>query len=715
MDYFHRLTEPTYFVFSDNGIAMEGGESGVTYDYINDPPGNGDPGASAPVNTGKHASGTNQGSYFIGYQDQATSANANRPAYAVAQGLEHIDNILHVALAIPTKSAMYTAGGSETSRAISDRIYRGTGAITDIYKIVDSSGNEILVNSSGIKCQVTAVAALSGSLSADGFYDGGVTFTISPAVPNGTNYHILYGARSNLARVSPDMFIRFLVESRMNISEVIEQRFRALHGVSPFDASQFAWDDTWKSTIADLAFGGLNDRYGRTTVSNSGKPETWMNPNYDDSNIGSGHFIERTGPALSVYTSIGDLDGGTHSYTDPFNALFRSIFWTGKGVGTTSVLGDVGFLVNGGRRRSNDETEDYNAPGLASFLAVESKSVANGTSAADFYTRLKGDANATISEVSGELEVTLTDADAEFYDTGTTKTSIAVGHDLLEIRGVWNDIAMPNIDIPAVFVISELVVGNNKKCKVRQLSGKPVTDFVSSAVSVKVRWHAPYFSVGDGGPEYYEKINGTGTSKINLKGFFYSRGSLLSATSGNRVSPDPARFFAQDSSSTALEWGYHVNDVTTATSAKYTPKGYLYGDGSIQTTKVKSSIYGTNAYGGALISLSGSQTLNISDLNTNAFAIVFGQAGAAVTFTTISLPISSMTPGDRFDIFFVADGSTPMQISSTTTTWPSDCMFENSADRLLSNDTSVIDHYSGVVVVDSSLNNVALMTVRRYY
>ena len=60
---FHRLAVPTYF-----------GGLPAGYDYVN----NATSGTPAYAN-GALTGGTNVGSYFVGFDDDATSANANRP------------------------------------------------------------------------------------------------------------------------------------------------------------------------------------------------------------------------------------------------------------------------------------------------------------------------------------------------------------------------------------------------------------------------------------------------------------------------------------------------------------------------------------------------------------------------------------------------------------------------------------------------------------
>src|SRR5579862_2419668 len=92
---FHRLTVPSY-----NGGLPAG------YDYVN----NAVSGTPAPAN-GVLVAGPNTGSYFIGFGDDGTSANANRPNMALAQNTDYLDNLLHQDIAVPAVSSTITSAG----------------------------------------------------------------------------------------------------------------------------------------------------------------------------------------------------------------------------------------------------------------------------------------------------------------------------------------------------------------------------------------------------------------------------------------------------------------------------------------------------------------------------------------------------------------------------------------------------------------------------
>jgi hypothetical protein len=129
---FHRLTVPTYF-----------GGLPAGYDYVN----NAVSGTPADAN-GVLTYGPNIGSYFIGFGDDATSADGNRPAQALSQNTDFLDNLLHTDLVQMVRTADQTVSGSPqtsiTLTATAGTIWLGSGgyALQDLFHITDSLGRE---------------------------------------------------------------------------------------------------------------------------------------------------------------------------------------------------------------------------------------------------------------------------------------------------------------------------------------------------------------------------------------------------------------------------------------------------------------------------------------------------------------------------------------------------------------------------------------------
>lgn len=195
---FHRFNPPSYF----------GGLPGG-YNYLN----NAVAGTPALV-SGVLAGGPNVGSFFVGYEDDGTSANANRPHAALGENTDLLDDLFHADLAIPTSSSLITSAG-DTSFAAGNNVFVGISGtpntpagILTFAKIVDSNGNEVVVESTGAVCQV---ASITGGTVGGVFAAGPVTFTISPAIPSGVQYRIIYAQRKNLATLPVDAFTNLAI------------------------------------------------------------------------------------------------------------------------------------------------------------------------------------------------------------------------------------------------------------------------------------------------------------------------------------------------------------------------------------------------------------------------------------------------------------------------------------------------------------------------
>jgi len=107
---FHRLTTPTYH---DDTIGTLG-----THDYINDGLANGIPGAVPALADGAKGgtppNSPNAGSYFVAFGEDLVSSNLNRPALALAQNTDYLDDAVHRDLAVPVvKQVSVTPGAHE--------------------------------------------------------------------------------------------------------------------------------------------------------------------------------------------------------------------------------------------------------------------------------------------------------------------------------------------------------------------------------------------------------------------------------------------------------------------------------------------------------------------------------------------------------------------------------------------------------------------------
>lgn len=103
---FHRLTAPSY------------GSLPATHDYINDGLANGVVGAvPAPAEGAKDGippSSPNAGSYFVAFGEDLLAEHLNRPALALAENTDYLDNVVHRNLAKPAIKQIINPGDNFT-------------------------------------------------------------------------------------------------------------------------------------------------------------------------------------------------------------------------------------------------------------------------------------------------------------------------------------------------------------------------------------------------------------------------------------------------------------------------------------------------------------------------------------------------------------------------------------------------------------------------
>ena len=549
------------------------------YAYFNVISGGNGSGGSAYMD-GPKGSGPNAGTYAVAWADDATSNNANRPSRALAQNCDALDDLLHRPIAGPTYTSAVTAGAPVTSLVLPTATFLGVAGYTNnaagcalLFSILDGSDNEIIDPSTGAKVQVTSATLGTGDQigggGANGNFSGNtVTINISPAIPTGTTYRVRYGTRTCLADLALDALTSVSIRASQEVAAPVEDLFRQLHG------NNLAWNTAWTSTIYDLAAGGLYDRYGRLTTNEMGSPpEAYWQQSLDSP--GSGGWIKRYGPALTVYTPGPDPNG----YADPVNACFAAKF-----IDTIPFdsAGATGFVVYGARRSGSNTTgESTYQPGAASFMALWPHHYGNTVHATNPYTRIFEDATATLANVggynanTGEAVVTVTQS-GNYFRTGGN-SAIALGYDMLEVTYTKSSFVHREIFVIVAHGASN-DTGNTAKVRVRRLDGA-IPDF-SGTSAVTIRWHSLSFGVGDGAGRYHKtKYAYNDNVSVLFDGFFYQTPPRLSSNGSDddvtRVVPG---FSGPDNSflSSAMRWGGFDK---TLSGPDW--QGYLASDGGI--------------------------------------------------------------------------------------------------------------------------------------
>jgi|SRR5688572_13704979 len=309
---FHRLNDPTYF-----------GGLPVGYDKINDPADPSVGGSGVPaVADGKKSGGPNDGTYFVAFGEDGQSAFANRPAVALAENTDLLDDILRTS--IPTITNVdATAVGAVSSIALVGEIFVGNNGTANnqtnrdkIVRITDQNNNDLEV--SGSKIVVTlmhdgASVNVVGT-QASGFRTN-ATLTVSPPIPDTTTYRVWFGTRNtfqNISAVDKDALFSESMRTINNVPGEIRSLLRQVHSETSVNQ---AWDAPFDSTIRSLAASGLNERYRRATL----QPAGFVTGDFNQA--GAGAVIFRDGQAVTIVGE--DFLLTNTSWPDPNHALLK--------------------------------------------------------------------------------------------------------------------------------------------------------------------------------------------------------------------------------------------------------------------------------------------------------------------------------------------------------------------------------------------------------
>lgn len=578
---FHRLTVPSYF----------GGLPGG-YDYAN----NALVGTPAAAD-GAKAGGTNAGTYFVAFGEDATSLNANRGMKALAENTDFIDNLLRRDLAMSIRTSAAAGGPGVNNVVLGANTFLGTGGttndttgLTPFFKITDDQDNDVLDGSGLVIVPLSLTLTLPDAIGV-GFSQNTVTLNFSAQVPAGRNFRVYYATRTNLATMPQDVFTNIRIRSAQEVPFETEQLLQSLHG------STLAWDAPWTSTIWELSRSGLDDRYRRSTVAGGTAP-----PGFPTAlalnTAGSGSWFHRDGAGVTGYSNA-NLNGVTGYNVASSDWLEGAIFGAmSRDYGVSASVGGnivragattTGFAFLGSRRFTNSDAESLNlqAPGFASFFHGDSIEVNGGTPDATFRTWLPVGTTVTFDgtglgcTVSGAAYVA-----KNFFMGSDPESAIAVGYDLIELDfggGVTKTFVFGAITGPQAFNLL------NKD------SSFP--NFTNGGTATVIRWIRTSMGMFEDSPAFRAKATGGGYGSIGQFGLLVAQPpSMSNDVTKLARSPRTAAFFGPDKlfSTSVIDWGGF--DVGTHT---YELNASLYADGSIGSNGSVSFV-GTGYIGGAV-------------------------------------------------------------------------------------------------------------------
>lgn len=379
----HRYVTPTY-------------PGAAGFDYFNVISGGTGGTGSAYMDLAK-VGGPNAGTYAVAFGEDATSSNANRGMRALAQNDDYIDNLLHRLIAVPVVSTGGPSGSTTTTVTLPVATFLGTSgystapaSLNMLFEITDSNNDEIIDPGTGATVAVASVTLGTGDTigggGANGNFSGNtVQLNISPAIPASVSYKVKYATQSDLADLPIDALTAINIRGANEIDGAVENLLRELHG------NNESWNAAWDSTIWDLASGGINERYNRSSTGNPGSPPEAYFPTGNLNVDGGGSWFVCFGPALTGYS------GNIGPYVDPMNAIFVSKF---QDRGASSSGGMTGFVGFGTRLTGTAWTgESVYTPGAATFMALWPHYFQNTIHATNPYTRILDGASAAFTVV----------------------------------------------------------------------------------------------------------------------------------------------------------------------------------------------------------------------------------------------------------------------------------------------------------------------------
>ena len=557
------------------------------YDFINNPVGNGYVGLPANVNPIKPV-GPNQGSYFNAFNEDAISGNQNRALYALSENSDIIDTWMHAALAIPVWADFASSGTSVTSITLTGGpgIYLGTAGDggapywIDVFHIVaNPSGAEEdtdILDSSAIWVVVLSVLDGATPVSPGAGYSAASTVTLSlsgSGIPAGVPYRVYYGQRMNLATLPQGALVQPFIHQAASISFLLEEYLIDLEG----DPSG-TWPVTWASTVYDLTHSGLDERYRRAHLRDTGSPPEpyWPALSALDT-AGSGGWFYRDGPALTAYSYRGTGPTGG----DPLGALFATKANDPYIVG---ARGTVGYAAYGLRRSGTDTTEaTTTTPSVAMFMGLWPHSFTGSDT--NLYTNIPAGTTVTLTSGGADATPGIVTLGTGYFNDGT-HSAVSCGYDILELT--WTDGTSTYYQDVVVVALH----ADPTKAYVRYPNGA-APDWTAGSNTGVVRWVSTSFAVGDGAAAWFAQEY-SAVDPVLLDGLFYQVPPSISATSSyNSIPRTPATFSAADATSgtQALGWGGYSN--TGATPGPVI-NSFLQGDGSIEVHTLGS--YGIVSY-----------------------------------------------------------------------------------------------------------------------
>lgn len=470
---FHRLTVPSYF----------GGLPGG-YDYVN----------NAIIGTPSFADsakigGPNAGTYFIAFGEDATSADANRPAKALAENTDFLDNLLRRDIAVPVRTSDGVGAPTASVVLTGPGVFMGlVGAVLkDLFHVTSDTDEDL--EPGGVPIVIASAVDMGGTPVpvGGGFSDGNVTITFNIPIPAAQGYHVYYAIRSNFATFPADGLTNTRIRNLTEVDAAIEELFRLLHGNSE------AWNAAWDSTVWDLTARGMDGAYRRSTTGVAGTFNV----------AGSGAVIVRDGVAP---TERGQQ--ATRDYVARYQELHHTQAVEIGADRATAPFGSGGYLFSGQKWLIEGTTPaTHPTPSIYSFASIfeRNEPVSPGAPGAGtgYATEISPSTVAAITQLSPTIFQVVLSSGFFFRSFGPNKeTAVSLGRDMLRcnIPGV-GDVAL---------VITALDTGDvtGKTAHCTTLDGGQLPGLPVGPTTIQLTWVSLRMQMGEGASSSKESLSG---------------------------------------------------------------------------------------------------------------------------------------------------------------------------------------------------------------
>ncbi len=746
---FYRWKQPTWAtaLTVPNGGGYVTQPNGARYHFLN-VRSEGAGGTSA-LYDGIKSGGPNDGTFFPSFGEDARSAAIGRALKVLGENTDLLDDWMNADKVVPFLYAVSIGGAPRNNLDVPAETYLGPpgGALNSTnlpkyIRLLKTNGDEVVDLASNEVIQAQSITAGVTSPTPP-YTTGDETVTFNHNIPVGS-YLLLFYTRSSLARMVRASEHPYDIIGLARTSGVVQTVFQGLRGDGQ------SWLLGWPSTIESLVRRGLDGVYrnatARPTLPTALRDYTYGDNDADKQGVGGAYV--RNGPSLMAYSAL-DISGDS-PYCDLLGALFTAwVHDTNGGDGITAhdfMAGSRGFVFLGQRIRGvhGTHTTGY-APSLGGFTSFVVHRDER-TSATNVPTVLDVPVGVTVQYTAAEDRVNITTGGNYFRKTisGTTTSSLVVGLSLLEIE--WVDPTDPYASGTVRRLYRVMEIQTDTRVRVRAVDGSKAGFPAGLTVGTIQRVLTPQFLVPDGIGELQTKRGNGDASKLEQGSLVCLSLPFTTFEGSDQVHPGQGAYFGAAKNQAgykALQWGGYAVDLLGAFGGQYAYTGALYGDGSVLCTSLEATgdcILGNTECGtltatdvtcdtilcqgycivgllssnaqrwtttSSTLSTPGSQTLTLAPLFANAMVVRLNITASPITFSSISVPLVSLSTGGKFIIIFKHNGGAA-QIEEGA--WSSDIKFENPEDALLSGMTGWTDMFEGIVQADGT----ALMSVRRY-